>query len=87
MSASRELNAALTCFVPFLFFLLGFRRFIVIIGFTGAVALGLEGIIVILLYREYLKDNFSKKINPAYYLLGLIFILGIIFEIIYFFVV
>jgi len=80
----KNLAWAVTCFLPFLLFLLGFRRFINVIGFTGAMALGLEGIIVIFLYKEFLKDNFKKKINPLFYLLALIFILGIIFEIIYF---
>jgi len=80
----KNLAWAITCFLPFLLFLLGLRKFIDVIGFTGAVALGLEGIIVIFLYKEFLKDNFKKKINPLFYLLALIFILGIIFEIIYF---
>lgn len=87
LGVKKNLSWALTCFVPLIFFLLGVRRFIDVIGFTGAIALGLEGIVVILLYREYLKDNFSKKMNLMYYLLGLVFLLGIIFEIAYFFMV
>ena len=75
---------AATSFLPFLLFLLGFRKFINVISFTGAVALGLEGIVVIFLYKEFLKDNFNKRINPLLYLLAVIFILGIIFEVIYF---
>ena len=75
---------SVACFLPFLLFLLGFRRFINVISFTGAVALGLEGIVVIFLYKEFLKDNFGKKINPLFYFLAIIFILGIILEIIYF---
>ena len=70
--------------MPFSLFLLGFRKFIDVIGFTGAIALGLEGVVVIFLYKEFVKDNFGKKINPLFYLLALIFILGIAFEIIYF---
>lgn len=75
----------ITCFLPLLLFVLGLRKFIEIIGFTGAVALGLEGIIVIFLYKEFLKDNFKKKVSPALYLLALVFILGIVFEIAGFF--
>ena len=75
----------LSCFLPLTLFLLGVRRFIEVIGFTGAVSLGLEGIIIVFLYRAFLKKKFSKKINPAFYFLVLIFSLGIIFELIYFF--
>ncbi len=81
----RNMAWLITCFLPLLLFVLGLREFIEIIGFTGAVALGLEGIIVIFLYKEFLKDNFKKKVSPALYLLVLVFILGIIFEIVDFF--
>ncbi len=65
--------------------MIGLREFIEIIGFTGAVALGLEGIIVIFLYKEFLKDNFKKKASPVLYLLAIVFVLGIVFEIVDFF--
>lgn len=74
----------ITCFLPLLLFLLGFRRFIDVIGLTGAVALGAEGIIIIFLYQKFLKEKFLEKMNPLLYLLPLLFILGIIFEIFYF---
>lgn len=74
----------MTCLLPFLFFLLGLRRFIDIVGFIGAVTLGLEGIVLVVLYKEFLNDKFNKKINPAFYFLILIFILGIAFEIVHF---
>jgi len=73
---------AATCFFPLCLFALGLRRFIDIIGFTGAVALGLEGIIIIFLYKEFLKDKLKKKMNSAIYLLALVFVLGIVFEIV-----
>ena len=81
----RNMAWLITCFLPLILFVLGLREFIEIIGFTGAVALGLEGIIVIFLYKEFLKDNFNKKVNPAFYLLALVFIVGIVFEIVDFF--
>jgi tyrosine-specific transport protein len=73
-----------TCFLPLILFLLGVREFIEIIGFTGAVALGSEGIITVFLYRGFLKKKFSQKMNPTFYLLIGVFALGIIFEIGYF---
>ena len=71
----------LTCFLPLILFLSGIREFIEVISFTGAVALGFEGIIIVFLYRAFRR----KKINPLLYFLVGIFILGIIFEIVYFY--
>lgn len=81
---SKNLAWFITCFLPLVLFLLGLREFIDIIGFTGAIALGIEGIIIVFLYRAFLRKKFSQKINPGFYLLTGIFILGIIFEIVYF---
>jgi len=74
----------LTCFPPLFLFFLGIRGFIGVISFTGAIALGVEGIIIVFLYREFLKKKFSQRINPAFYLLAGIFVLGIILELVYF---
>lgn len=74
----------LTCFLPLTLFLLGLREFIEVISFTGAVALGLEGIIIVFLYRAFLKKKFTRAMNPAFYLLVGVFFLGIALEIIYF---
>jgi len=75
----------LTCFIPLGLFFFGFRKFIEIIGFTGAVLFGLEGIILIFLYREFLKKA-GKKMNHLNYLLLGVFILGIILSILLFWV-
>lgn len=79
----------LTCFIPLTIFLLGVREFIGVVGFTGAVALGIEGIIIVFLYQGFLKKKsppFQQKVgmNPILYFLVGIFVLGIIFELIYF---
>ena len=74
----------LTCFPPLFLFFLGIRGFIGVISFTGAISLGIEGIIIVFLYREFLKKKFSQKINPVFYLLAGIFVLGIILELVYF---
>jgi len=81
---SKNIAWALTCFPPLILFLLGMRKFIEVVGFTGAIAIGAEGIIIIFLYQEFLRKKFSKKMNPVFYLLTVVFILGIILEIIYF---
>lgn len=74
---SKNLSWFLTCFTPLILFLLGIRKFIEVIGFTGAIALGLEGIIIVFLYRAFA----GKKFNPLLYFLAGIFFLGIILEI------
>lgn len=74
----------LTCFPPLILFLLGVREFIRVISFTGAIALGFEGIIIVFLYKELLKRRLSKKMNPVLYFLVGIFILGIVLELVYF---
>jgi len=81
-SVPKNMAWFMTCFLPFLLFVIGLRQFIGVIGFTGAVSMGLEGIIMVLLYKEFLKDRFNKKMNPFLYFLILVFVLGIIFEII-----
>jgi len=74
----------LTCFFPFGLVLLGINNFVNIISFTGAVAMGCEGIIIFWLYKTFLKKEFSKKINSFFYFLPFIFLLGIILELFYF---
>ena len=84
LNLSKNLAWLIACFVPLLLFLAGFRAFIDIIGFTGALAIGGEGIIIVFLYKEFLKKKSLPRMNPlAYSLIGF-FILGIALEIFYF---
>jgi len=73
-----------TCLFPLIFFFLGVRKFIEVIGFTGAVALGLEGMMIIFLYNSFLKKKFSKKMSPLFFVLILVFAAGIVLETFYF---
>ncbi len=59
-NASKIISLLVSCFIPFIIFLLGLRSFIKIIGFAGAVAMGLEGIMVILLYRACFNKKYLK---------------------------
>ena len=74
----------IACFLPLSLYLIGFKEFINVIGVTGALALGIEGIIIVFLYKNFLKKKFSRDINPLLYLFPLFFILGICLEIFYF---
>ncbi len=71
---------AVSCFVPFLLFLVGVKDFIVVIGVVGGVMIAIDAILILLMY-EKIK---SKKIRLVTYPLILIFVLGIIYELIYF---
>ncbi|MDP3093363.1 MAG: aromatic amino acid transport family protein [bacterium] len=64
--------------VPLVLFSLGMRNFLEIIGLVGGVMMGIEGILILLMY---------KKVHPKrswVYPLILIFLGGIIYQIIYF---
>ena len=68
----------IACFVPLILFLMGLNSFIGLISFIGGVLLGIDGILILLMYKKI----GGKKL--LIYPLSLIFIFGIIYEIIYF---
>lgn len=81
----------IACLVPLILFVAGFDNFITVIALTGGVMLGIDVVIIILIY---LKAKTKGDLKPAYslsvpkfliYFLILFFIIGIIYEIIYFF--
>jgi amino acid permease len=72
---SDKKSTFLTCFLPYFLYLLGFKKFISVISFVGAIFLGLEAILILLMY---------KKINPKSQIvtfLSLPFLLGIVVKI------
>jgi len=78
LKIEKNLSWAITCFIPLLLFLIGIKQFIPVILFVGGVTIGIDGILILLMYR---------KINPKkllVYPLFLIFLGGIIYKIIYF---
>lgn len=76
----KNLSWLLTVFPPLFLYLAGFQDFVKIISFLGGVMLGIEGVLIILMYQK-IK---SSKARFFTYPLVLIFVLGIIYEIIYF---
>ena len=86
LKLSKKVAWAITCFSPFILFLLGFKEFIFIVSFIGAVMLGFEGILILLMYRKAIPAvnkavQFKKKLV---FPLILILLGGIIYQIIYF---
>ena len=69
---------AVTCFVPLGLFLIGIKSYITIIGLVGAIMLGIDGILILLMYTKATK----KK---SVLLLATVLLIGIICEIFYFF--
>ena len=67
-----------TCFTPMILFLLGLNSFVSLISFVGGVLLGIDGIMILLMYKKI--GGRSIIIYP----LTLVFILGILYNIIFF---
>lgn len=67
-----------TCLPPFILFLIGMRSFIPVISFLGGIMLGIDGILILLMYRKI------KPKQILIYPLFLILLGGIIYELIYF---
>jgi hypothetical protein len=76
----KNISWAITCFVPFVLFLLGFKDFIGVIGLVGGVMMAVDGILILLMYKKIKTGKLRFLIYP----LSFIFILGLIYEIIYF---
>jgi len=72
----------MTCCPPLIFFLLGLKSFIPLLSFVGGVLLGLDGIFVLLMYKKIAGPKGHP--NIIIYPLSLVFLLGVIYEIIYF---
>ncbi|MDP2930185.1 MAG: amino acid permease [bacterium] len=73
----KKFASALVCSVPLILFFLGLRNFLEIIGLVGGVMMGIEGILILLMY---------KKIYPKKWwawLLIIIFLLGVGYELIF----
>jgi len=79
LKLDKNLAWFIACFVPLALFLVGFN-FINVISFVGAVMLGIDGTLILLMYQKIKGRKVSLITLP----LATIFILGIVYEIIYF---
>jgi len=78
LKIGKNLAWAITCFLPLILFLIGIKSFIPVIAVVGGVMLGIDGILILLIYRKIKSKQFLV------YPLFLILLGGIIYEIIYF---
>ncbi|HDZ54665.1 MAG TPA: amino acid permease [Candidatus Nealsonbacteria bacterium] len=84
LKIGKNLAWAITCFFPLAFFLVGIKDFIPVISFVGGIMIGINGILILLMYRACKKIS---RFSLFYFLtsfLILIFILGVLYEIFYF---
>jgi amino acid permease len=87
MGINKNWAWGLACGVPFLLYALGLRDLTAVVGVTGSVVGGIFGIILIILLftvkkKRQLKPALQNKMNkPLAYILSLMFILGLIYEI------
>ena len=68
----------ITCATPLVLFLMGIKYFIPIISLTGGFLLGIDGILILLMYKKIGGKNI------IIYPLSLVFLLGAVYEIINF---
>jgi hypothetical protein len=80
----RNLSCLIACFLPLILYFCGLKNFIDIIGLTGALMLGLEATMVILIYKNFIQKRFQRQPSYWIYFLIILFLIGIIFEFIYF---
>ncbi len=78
LKIEKNIAFAITCFIPLALFLIGIKQFIPVISFVGVTMLGIDGILILLMYRKI------KPKQILVYPLFLILLGGIIYEIIYF---
>ena len=85
LKMKKGLAWAITCFVPLISLLAGLNNFIGIISLLGGVGLSVNGILILLMYKKLInKEKGTSKKYFWFSPLILIFILGIIYELIYF---
>ena len=78
LKIDRKIAWAITCFVPLFLFLIGINHFLSVISIIGGVMIGIDGILILLMYHKI------KRKNLLVYPLIAMFVFGIIYEIIYF---
>ncbi|MDD5221059.1 MAG: aromatic amino acid transport family protein [Candidatus Pacebacteria bacterium] len=79
-----HISWAAACIVPFLLYVAGLKNYINIIGMTGAVTIGIEGVLSFFLFKK-VSEKLSKKVMPWHYIPLIVLIIGLFLEISNFF--
>lgn len=80
LKIGKNISWLITCFPPLIIFLLGLKSFITVISLGGGVMLGVDGILILLMYQK-IKEKKNWLLTLP---LILIFVVGLILEIVYF---
>jgi amino acid permease len=87
---NKKISWALAVFVPYGFYLSGVRNLADVVSFVGAVGGGISSIVLIIIFKKLRKKKnalviFEKK-RPGKFvdLLILLFVLGIVYQVLYF---
>ncbi len=78
LKIEKNLSFLITSFLPLFLFFLGIKNFLKIINFLGGVMLGIDGILILFMYKK-IKPEKKKVIIPLIFL----FLFGIIYEFFY----
>jgi amino acid permease len=81
LKIEKNLAFALALLPPIIFYILGFNQFLPVISLIGGVFLGIDGVLILTMYRKIKKPKIKGFL---FYPLFLIFFLGIFYEIFYF---
>lgn len=87
----KTLAWVLTCFIPFVLLILGLSSFVEVLGIVGSLTGGISSILILVMHKKSQKGGdrkpeYSLKLTKSIvYLLYIIFILGIIYQIYYLF--
>ncbi|MDD4358201.1 MAG: aromatic amino acid transport family protein [Candidatus Pacebacteria bacterium] len=80
LGLKKNTSTIITCGVPITLFLLGINSFLGVISFVGGLLFAIDGILILLIY-----GRINRKIKVLTYPLFLLFVLGMLYEIITFF--
>ncbi|MBI4837336.1 MAG: hypothetical protein HY813_02960 [Candidatus Portnoybacteria bacterium] len=89
LKINRRLSWFIACFIPLFLFLIGLQNFIKVISLVGGVALAVEGVLIVLMYRKLkqlkgVEEIFGQSLYFLTYPLIIALLLGVAYEIIYF---
>lgn len=79
LKINKNLSWTITCFIPFILFLLGFKNFINVISLVGGIMLAIDGILILLMYNKIRPERKFLTYFLIFFLLA-----GIIYSFIYF---
>ncbi len=80
LGLNKNIAWSITCLIPISLFLIGARDFIAVIGIVGAVMFAVDAILIFFMYEKIR----SKKVRIITYPLIVVFVVGIIYELLYF---